>query len=459
MPELWQITRSLRRSPGFVVLAVCLLASGIATATWTFTFANALLLRPLSVHEPERLVRIVTVRPQLGPRSYFSARFHELLRRETKAFSSISATFELSTGYTDERRTERVLVAVTSAPFFTVFGIRPVFGSAFASDDRSEGTQPVLLSHRFWQRRYGGALDIIGRPVEVRGVPFQIAGVLPEGFNGATVESGPDLRIPMSTLPSLFPGESPPEWLAFELVGRLAPGVTIASAQAEAYRLYVNSSEADDPPVPAAEFALEPLTHGVSRLRNRAGGAATYALAGAALLALMVCINLAGLLLARVIHRRPELAVRAALGASRLRLAALIVGEAAAVVVAGAFLAALLTVAGLRWAGSQLPPVRLLDNSAVPMALNLAPDWRVFLFGIGLCFVAFCVIAVFPAWKASGPDPVSWREGSSANRTRGWRILVAMQMALCTALLIGAGAVNATLENLRNVDAGMARNA
>jgi predicted permease len=439
-------------------LAVCLLAGGIATATLTFTVVNALLLRPLPVPEPERLVRLVTIRPRLGPRSYFSARFHQLLQSEAaKAFVSVSATYEASTGYTDEKRTERVLVAVTSSAFFTTFGIRPVIGSAFPHDEPAKGTAPVLLSHRFWQRRYGGAHNVIGRPVAIRGMPFEVAGVLPEGFNGATVESGPDVRVPLSALASLFPGEITEKWPAFELVGRLAPEVTIAAAQAEAYRLYVNASEAADPPVPAGEFALEPMTHGASRLRSQAGTATTFALAGAAVLALLVCMNLSGLLLARVIHRRPELAMRSALGASRMRLVVLIAGEAAAIVAAGALLGALPTLAGARWIAAQLPPIRLLDNTAVPMALDLAPDWRVYIFGIGLCLVAFSLMAVVPAWRAAASDPGALRGSSSASRARSWRVLVAMQMALCTALLIGAAAVNATLGNLRNLDAGIVR--
>jgi len=274
---------------------------------------------------------------------------------------------------------------------------------------------------------------------------------------GATVESGPDVRIPLSAISSLFPGEPTQTWSAFEVVGRLAAGVTVAAAQSEAYRLYVNASEPDDPPVAPREFALEPMTSGVSRLRRQAGTATAFALAGAALLALMVFFNLSGLLFARVIYRRQEFTVRRALGASRIRLALVMLTETAVIVVAGAFLGALLALAGVRWAATQLPLVRLLDNTAVPMALNIAPDWRVFFFGIALCLAASALMAMAPGWKAASSDPSVLREGSSANRARGWRALVAIQVALCTALLFGAAAVNATLKNLRNLDPGFAR--
>jgi predicted permease len=455
-PELLRTLGKLRRRRGFVLCTAGLLAIGIAAATITFTFTNALLLKPLPVPEPDRLFRLVTVRPRLGPRSYFPESFYRLLRNETKTFSIVSATYDLSTGYTDGKRTERVLASATSASFFTVFGVAPIIGTAFVSDEATKATLPALLSHSFWMRRYGGAFNVIGRPIAIRGVPFVIAGVLPAGFNGTTVESGPDVRVPLSAIRSLFPEGSDQPWSAFELVGRLAPNITASAARAEAYRLYVNSSTADDPPVPSNEFALQPASHGVSRLRNQVGAATAFGLAGAALLALMICINLSGLLLARVISRRRELAILSALGASPVQLAAVMLTEAAVIVLGGASLGAVLTLAGVRWVAAQLPPVRLLDNTAVPMALNAAPDWRVFVFATALCLAAFVLVAVGPAWKAAHSDPSVLREGSSGTRTLGWKLLVTIQMGLCTALLLGAAAVKATFDHLRNTDPGMA---
>jgi predicted permease len=229
-----------------------------------------------------------------------------------------------------------------------------------------------------------------------------------------------------------------------------------SAAQAEAYRLYVNSSTPDDPAVPLNEFALQPLSRGVSRLRDQVGGATGFALACGALLALMICANLSGLLLARVISRRRELSVLCALGASRARLAAVILTEAALIVLGGSLFGAALTLSGVRLVAAQLPPVRLLDNTAVPMALNVVPDWRVFVFATVLCLAAFVMMAVAPAWRAAQSDPGFLREGSSGSRTRGWKWLVAVQMALCTALLFGTAAIKATLDNLLKTDPGMA---
>jgi predicted permease len=133
-----------------------------------------------------------------------------------------------------------------------------------------------------------------------------------------------------------------------------------------------------------------------------------------------------------------------------------ILGEASVIVVVGSILGTALTLAGVRWITTQMPPVRLLDNTAVPMALNISPDWRVFAFVVALCFAAFLSMTLVPAWRAAGSEPCLLREGSSGTRSRGWKWLVAAQMGLCAALLFGAAAVKATLDSLRTTDPGMA---
>ncbi len=442
------------RSPGFAIAAVGLMVIGIAAATLTFTFTNALLLRPLPVRAPERLVRIVTVSPRIRTRSDFNWRYWDALRREAKAFSGVTATLDRSGWYADGQRTERVQWAASSTSFFETFGVAPLIGSAYSA----QAPLRAVLSYQFWKRRYAGDTAVVGRVVRLQGAAFEIAGVMPEGFNGATVESGPDVRVPLEALASLFPGTGIEEWDgSFELVARLSDGVAVEAARGEAYRLYVNTSKADDKPVAARDFDLESMTNGVSRLRKQAATPAALAMAGACLLMLMVCLNLSGLLLARLNVRRRDFAVRRALGATRARLAAMILAETAAVVVAGSVPGALLAMWGARWAAERMPPVRLLDNRAVPMALDLSPDWGVFRFAVLLCFAALALVALVPAWQAGKIDANVLREGSSGNRTRGWKGLVAVQVALCTSLLFGAGAVKATLENLRTQDIGLVR--
>lgn len=428
--------RSLRRQPGFFALAMVLLASGLAAATVIFTIADALLWRALPVQEPERLVRIVTVRAPLGVRSLFRPALYDAFRREASSFAAVGAAQDHSVSYRDGDRTERVLAGVTTPEWFTTFGLT---ASAFApGDDRS-----ALLSHAFWRRRYDSRPDAIGRQVLIHGVPFTIAGVLPAGFNGATVESGPDVRIPRAAI-ARYPANPviAPD-MDFELVARLKPGVSREAARDEAYRIYTAHADAErDLLLTPREFDLEPLAHGASRLRPQAEGAVWFASMAAGLLALMVCVNLSGLLLARAVGRAPEFAVRQALGATRRQLAGMMLGEAALVVTGALALAAGLTLAGLRWVAAALPPVRLLGRTTAPMALQLEPDWRVFAFGAALCAVALCVIASAPAWQAA-------RLRSTRVTAGGRRWLLTAQVALCTILLLAAALVQGTLDGLR----------
>lgn len=447
------ILRNLRANPWFALAAVWLLGAGIAAAAVTFTFANALLLKPLPVRDPESLVRAVLLRPRLGPRSNFVPAFPELLAREGGSFAAVGASYEFSTGFTSGGRTDRVVAAAVSPEYLTTFGVVPAAGGFPAAAE----AVPVLLSHRYWRQRFGGQADALGQKATLRGVPCVVAGVLPPGFQGATVEYGPDVRIPQAALPRLFPTEPLDRWSAFEVVARLKPGVALAAAQAEAYAVYARASDPRDPPMPASSFALQPLTFGVSRLREQAGPAAAFAFGAAALLALMVCANLSGLLLARVLGRRRELIVRSALGASRARLVTLVLAETALLALGGGVCGALLTAAGTRWAAAHLPPVRLLDNNPAALALDLAPDWRIALFTLALGAAAFALVGVAPAWRAANTDPNVLREGGGAHRTRAWRWLVAIQMGVCTALLGAALAAGATLANLRTLDPGLAR--
>ena len=226
-----------------------------------FQFTNALLLRALPVRTPERLVRIVTVSPQIGTRSDFNWRYWDALRREAKAFSDVTATLDRSGWYADGQRTERVQWAASSASFFGTFGVVPLIGSAYSA----QAPPRAVLSYQFWKRRYAGDTAVVGRVVRIQGAAFEIAGVMPEGFNGATVESGPDVRVPLESLASLFPGAGIEEWDgSFELVARLRDGVAVEAARGEAYRLYVNTSKAEDKPVAARDFDLESMTNGVS---------------------------------------------------------------------------------------------------------------------------------------------------------------------------------------------------
>ena len=442
---LRSVLRSLGRSPGYAFASVSLLAIGIAAATIAFSLADALLLKPLSAKTPEQLVRIVSIRPRIGPRSYFPPTYVDLLRSDSKSFINVCGSYDFNSGFEDFKGMERTLMTAVDSSYFETFGIN---APANFSDNS------ILLSHRFWRSRYGESKDVIGKTVSIRGISFVISGVLPRGFHGSSLEAGSSVFIPMNALGSLFsPRTQFLNNLQLEVVARLAPGVNIESAKQDAYRLHIHS--AGTTPISDREFDLEALTHGSSRLRTQAGSAAQFALWASLILVVLVCANVSGLVLARLMSRGPELALRRALGASMLELAGIATWECAILTTSAALLATLLSVAGIDWLSNHLPPVRLFDNTATPMTLSLAPGWRIWLFTLITTFAVMLCSALVPAIRAAGSNANAvLRASTSSSGMRGWRGLITVQVALCTALLLGSTALTATLANLFNESTG-----
>lgn len=419
----------------FRLFAPLLIALGISSAVVTFSVADSLLFKPLMASEPARLVRLVTVRPRIGPRSSFSPAYVDSLRK-SPLFSATTGSYEYSGGYEDEGKLERISISAVDSEYFKVFGITPVLG-------RTEGG--AVLSYRFWQSHYGGRPDILGRKVIIKGIPFSIVGVTPEGFNGATVETGPAVRLPLSAI------GIPIEELQLETIARLAPHVNEAQAREAASALLESG-------VPRNTFALENLAHGASRWREQMGTAVRIAWLGATLLLGLACVNLSGLLLSRMMQRRQELAVRLALGASRLRLIGLVLRECAGIGAIGTALGLGLSWLALQWLPTVLPPVRMLDTTTAALTLRLDLDFRVFAFGACAGLATLLVMSIAPAWSSMQVNPESvLREARGTLRLPGWRWVVAIQTALCTLLLMNAAVIEGTLQKLTQADTGLAK--
>ncbi len=419
----------------FRLFAPLLLALGISSAVVTFSVADSLLFKPLLASEPARLVRVVTVRPRIGPRSFFSASYVDSLR-QSPLFAAATGSYEYSGGYEDDGKLERIWVAAVDADYYKVFGVSPVLG-------RAEGG--AVLSYRFWQSRYGGRPDVLGRKIIVKGIPFSIVGVTPEGFNGAMVETGPAVRVPLSAI------GVPLEDLQLEAVARLAPQVNEAQAREAAYALL-------KPSVPRNTFALENLAQGASRWREQMGTAVRIAWLGATLLLGLACVNLSGLLLSRMMQRRQELAVRLALGASRQRLIGLVLRECAGIGALGTALGLGFAWLALKWLPSALPPVRMLDTTTAALTLRLDLDYRVFAFAACAGFATLLLMSIAPAWLSMQVNPESvLREARGTLRLPGWQWVVAIQTALCTLLLMNAAVIEGTLQKLTQADTGMAQ--
>ena len=448
--ELRLAVRSLRRSPGFTVVALLTLAVGIGVNTTLFDVVDALYLTPLPVAEPERVVMVYTSDfsgPRYGSSSYPD---FEDLRRQPRLFASLAAyTLEaaaLSTG----GEPARVWCELVSGGFFPSLSVAIPLGRPLGPDDDRDAAEPALvISHGLWQRRLGGDPAVLGRRLDISGTAFTVVGVAPPGFTGLTRGVAAEAWIPLAFRGRLVPGADalPSRGSRFlSLVARLAPGVGVRDAQA---RLDVLASalraahpdEWTDRSGKTRRLSLVPESR--ARVAPMASGpvlgfSALLALV-VALLLLVAAANVAGLMLARASARRREIAVRLSLGASRARLVRHFLAESVLVGLLGGGLGVLIPV----WASGALrafsPPL------PVPLHLEVVVDGRVLAFGLGLSLLTGLLLGLAPAWDAASPDllPALKDEGASlGSGSRGRRLrrgFVVAQLALSMVLLAGAG--------------------
>jgi predicted permease len=330
MLGLWQDLRygfkTLVKDWGFTVVAVLSLALGIGANTTIFTFANALLLRPLPVYEPDRLVAVSTSYVGGGLYGPTSLPDYKDLRDRNEVFSGVAAHSYSPMALTGDDRPEVVIGQHITWNYFSVLGVEPMLGRSFLpEEDQTPGSHPVaILSYRIWDRRFGSDPEVVGKIVHINDYPFTVVGVAPEGLGGLRVIVSPDVWIPTMMVGETHPfhvsldGRSDP-WL--EVVGRLKPGVTLASARSFLDVLSA-SLEQEYPENRGERFAV------VEANRARAFGGTTddlkrltailVGLVG--LVLLIACFNVANLLLGRASQRQREIGLRLLLGASRWRI-------------------------------------------------------------------------------------------------------------------------------------------
>ena len=459
--------RMLRKNPGFTAVAVLTLALGIGAATVVFGVFDAVLLRPLPVRHPEELVRIVQHRPRIGTDSNFPRAYYEALRDHATTLASVfGATGSyLHFAMTDPAPTEQILLHAVTPEFFEALGVEAFRGRVLTAEDAKEnpGTPPAVLSYAFWQRRFGGDPQAVGRTIGLQQHRFVIVGVMPPGFNGYAVDSGPDVTIPLNAYPLLT---SFSRLSRFELAARLKPGVTRSQAQAECISIwnsdmesYLRNVEKDSPATTASILSqlpgLDPLERGVSIVRDRFGLALELLMASVCLLLLIASANVASLQLARGATRRQEMAARMAIGATRWRLVRQMLIENSLLAVLGAtgglWIAHAATPLALRF----LPPMRDLSNTLLPLALDVHMSWRILIASAIFSGLALLLFGLAPALAASRVSLDSvLRAVRSGGTSGGRRVLLVVQVALCTFLLAGAGLLVRTLRQLRGVDQG-----
>ncbi|HWC98853.1 MAG TPA: ABC transporter permease [Candidatus Sulfopaludibacter sp.] len=465
MGDLRYAVRMLVRNPGFAFTVAALLSLGIGANTAIFSALSALLLRPLAVHQPERLIRLVQTVPRLGTFSNFEQPVYDAMKH-AGTLSAVFGEAEWLVAMNDPQPAEQVRVHVVTPEFFDVLGVPALYGRTLTNADAREdqGTPPAVLSYGFWQRRFASDPRAVGRTVTLRGHKFLIVGVMPRTFNGITADTAPDLRVPLRAFPLLrSDGAYRGNGIALEILARLKPGVSLPQARAECTALWraailsIYKGERAETEL-SRGMQVESLERGASILRERFGLALQLLAACAGLLLLLMCSNVAGLLVARGAARQEEVAVRLALGATRGRLIRQMLAESGLLAMLGAAGGWLVATVSTPLLVRALPPMRDRATTQLGLTLDVRPDARVLLFAIAASLLTALLFGLAPAVAASRVSVDSVLRGARSSRTgRGRGLLVVFQVALCTLLLSGAGLLVRSFEHLHGMDPGFDR--
>jgi len=449
----------LGKSPAFAAVAILSLAIGIGANTAIFSVTNALILRPLPYPDADRITIIWQRSPGLNvPRDWLSIGQYLDIAKGSSSFARTAAAIGASFNVTGGGKPERIDGLRVSSSFFQLFGARAALGSIFTADDDAAGKAPrVLLMYGYWQRRFGGDRSVLGKTMALNGTSVTIAGVMRADFSfdkevmpAVNGIERVDLLLP---LPLAASAQEIRDREDYNVFAKLMPNATLQRAQAELDALAARMKQR----YPASYPANGGLTLSAVPLIDQVVGdvrLALYVLLGAvAMLLLIACGNVGGLLLSRASSRERELAIRAAVGAERPRLLRQLLTEHLVLAVAG----------GLAGLGLAFVSVQLLRSFAanIPRAAGVAIDGRVLAFTVATCFAATIVFGLLPAWRASNADPQralteSARTFSAASRHHATlrRCVVSAQLALSLVLVIGGVLLARSYARITRADPG-----
>jgi predicted permease len=450
--DIRQAVRTLRKDPGFTFVALTALTIGIGANTSIFSVIDKVLLQPLPYHEPGRIVQLGRKFP-VGV-SYTASIPKYMIWRDNNVFSSMALYDLEGPGFNIDSGDfpEQVKGAHVSADYFTVFGISPMVGRAFnQAEDLPNGPKAALISENLWRSHFGSDTQILTRTINLNSLPYPIVGVIPSRFSA---KPDAEVWIPLQADPhSINQGHF------LQIAARLRPGVSISQAQAEMqavgerfrnlYPKYMDKTES---------VAVVPMRESiVGNIRKT-----LYVLFGAvAFVLLIACANVANLLLARSSGRHRELAIRAALGASRRRVVRQLLSENVLLSTVGGFLGLILGVLGVRMLLLLIPgDIPRVDPAQLGNPFEFL-NWRIFVFTIGVSLLTGILFGIIPALQISKPDVASTLNGAGTRSSTGRhqkftsKTLVAFEMGLALMLLISAALLIRTFADLSSAESGI----
>ena len=441
--------RTLWKNPGFTLIAVVTLSLGIGANTAIFTVVNAALLRGLPYRAPERLVHLFETTPQkaFAQREFSYPDYQDYQR--SQAFEGLGAYTGGGGILTGRGEPQRIFAPAASANFFSVLGVEPLLGRTFREGEDKPGAERVtVLTYGMWRRVFGGDPGVIGQTLTVSNNQYTVVGVLPPSFQFALRQA--DLWLPYQPTPNQL---SRRFMHGTNLIGRLRPGVSLEQANAETSAITQRIAEEHKESHAGTLLLLTPLQEQVT---GSVKPALLALLAAVGFVLLMVCANVASLLLARSLARQKEIALRAALGATRVRIIRQLLTEATLLSSLGGLGGLLVAGLGLDALMAALPQNQL---AAMPFFETLRLDPGILLFALALALLTGLVFGLAPALQASRLDlQVALKDGGRASGgVAGQRLrsaLVGSEIALAVVLLVGAGLMMKSLLRLMQVNLG-----
>lgn len=467
--------RMLVKNPAFAGVVVFTLALGIGANAAIFSLLDKVLLQSLPVANPDQLVVFSAYDPKEGPdmHSSFSYAMYTDLRDRNSAFSGVIARGGTQMNVSYGEHTERVRAELVSGNFFEVLGVRPWAGRLFTQDDdRIPSGHPVaVLSYAYWESRFNKDPNLIGKTILVNETPLTVLGVTPPGFYGINLSNNPDVRVPLMMTPVF---QKPAtrlvsrrhQWL--NVIGRRKPEVSLAQAQASLSLLYKQIREFEAQQLPASVSAFDreeflagqiaalPGAQGLSQLQSELRTSLWLLFGATCAVLLILCANLANLMMARATVRAQETAVRLALGAGRLRLLRQWLTEGIVMAAIGGVVGVFIAL----WLKAGLVAFIPTDFRA---NLSGAFDWRLYGFIIGVAFLLGIAFSLAPAIQAARQAFAPGLQIESRSFTAGSKLLslrsalVLVQVALSLPLLVSAALFVRTLQNLRAFDTGFGK--